>query len=285
MTLRPRRGHEATWICSLTGHVAPAARAVALGPSDGGLGVDLADGSRVVRCLRCDLWLRLMPPGADDGSTAELDLAGRSLPLRDEALHDRIVLRAIALERVLHVVLFATAALIGLLVELRLRAVQGWSDDVLADLRTGLAQTGGGPSHDRLITELTRLAGLTRGSLHVFIGVTAAYAALQACEAVGLWRGRRWAEYLAVISTSAFLPIELRELFTDPTVPKVLMLALNLAIIVWLVRRKRLFGVAGGPEAAQSTPWAALIAAPLTPDIEHRLSVDPPSLPDPHGGP
>ena len=40
-------------------------------------------------------------------------------------------------------------------------------------------------------------------------------------------------------------------------------LIVNLALIVWLVRNKRLFGLRGGTRALEDhTDWAAVIAAP-----------------------
>ena len=58
MRLVPRRWHNETWVCSIKGHVVPAEGAARLRPEDATIGVDLEDGTRVSRCLRCDLWMR-----------------------------------------------------------------------------------------------------------------------------------------------------------------------------------------------------------------------------------
>ena len=60
--LRPRAWSAETWVCSMRGHVAPAAHVETLEASDGMLGVELSDGNRLVRCLRCDLWLAESAP-------------------------------------------------------------------------------------------------------------------------------------------------------------------------------------------------------------------------------
>jgi uncharacterized membrane protein (DUF2068 family) len=67
------------------------------------------------------------------------------------------------------------------------------------------------------------------------------YGALEVFEGLGLLWRRRWAEYLVLIATSAFLPVEIDELFRHPTPVKAIALIVNIAIVTYLVRRKRLF--------------------------------------------
>jgi uncharacterized membrane protein (DUF2068 family) len=93
--------------------------------------------------------------------------------------------------------------------------------------------------------------------------VLAAYALLEAVEAVGLWRQRRWAEYLTLVATAALLPLEIYELFKGVTALKVIALVVNVAIVVYLLFAKRLFGVRGGAAAeealrARDVGWASL---------------------------
>jgi uncharacterized membrane protein (DUF2068 family) len=73
------------------------------------------------------------------------------------------------------------------------------------------------------------------------------YAVVEGVEAVGLWFERRWAEYLTALATAGFLPFEVRELIRRVTVVRVGALVVNLAVLAWLVWRKRLFGI--GPAA------------------------------------
>jgi len=67
------------------------------------------------------------------------------------------------------------------------------------------------------------------------------YGALDAGEGVGLLLRRRWAEYLVLVATAAFLPLEITEVLHHATLFKVGALVVNLAICAYLVWKKRLF--------------------------------------------
>lgn len=276
MGLIPDRWHSETWFCSMGGHVVPAAGVAELRPGDESLGMDLDDGSRIVRCVRCDLWLRLEPPAAREVTSQYLPpLDQIDVPLRGQMLRDRIIVRAIALERALHVVLFATLGLAALMVQLKLPVVQSTAAEVLKGLQATVDTTARGGGNSLLVRELTRLTRLQPGALWAVIAVSFSYAVLEAIEAVFLWRGRRWAEYLTVVATASLLPFEVMELRNGVSPVKVVALVLNLAILVWLVWRKRLFGFRGGAAAAEvPTDVAAVLATALTSGAAARLRVD-----------
>jgi len=68
------------------------------------------------------------------------------------------------------------------------------------------------------------------------------YAGLLITEGVGLVRGAHWAEWLTVVATSSLVPLELYELYRRVTAPRLLALAVNLAIVGYLIvllRRQR----------------------------------------------
>jgi uncharacterized membrane protein (DUF2068 family) len=88
--------------------------------------------------------------------------------------------------------------------------------------------------------------GYTRTNLQTAGAAIAAYAVLEGVEAIGLWLGRRWAGYLTFVSTVVLVPFEIRELTKSVTALKVLTLVINLAIVVYLLVSKRLFGLRGG---------------------------------------
>ena len=67
------------------------------------------------------------------------------------------------------------------------------------------------------------------------------YAALEATEGVGLLLRRRWAEYLTVIATGIGIPFELLELVQRLTAVRVGALAVNVAVVLYLAWRKRIF--------------------------------------------
>ena len=60
------------------------------------------------------------------------------------------------------------------------------------------------------------------------------YSVLKLTEGAGLLYGRRWAEYLTVIATGVFIPFELYELIHRVTLPRALVFAANLAVVLYL---------------------------------------------------
>ena len=100
---------------------------------------------------------------------------------------------------------------------------------------------------------ITRLTHLTpRSEVAIAIGAML-YGALEAFEGVGLLLRRRWAEYLVLVATAAFLPLEIEELIRKPTVFKAGAFAVNLLIIGYLIWRKRLFLERPSHERADET--------------------------------
>ena len=66
------------------------------------------------------------------------------------------------------------------------------------------------------------------------------YAAVRFVEAYGLWQARRWAEWLAAASGAIYVPFELYELSRGFSWIKLTALALNLAIVAFMVYALRL---------------------------------------------
>jgi uncharacterized membrane protein (DUF2068 family) len=65
------------------------------------------------------------------------------------------------------------------------------------------------------------------------------YAALFLTEGVGLWLAKRWAEWFTAIITGSLVPLEIFEIYRHPTIIKVIVLLLNIAIVAYLVVRIR----------------------------------------------
>ena len=61
------------------------------------------------------------------------------------------------------------------------------------------------------------------------------YAALFLTEGTGLAFKKRWAEYFTIITTGSFLPLEIYELVRHATVAKGVALAVNIAVLVYLI--------------------------------------------------
>jgi uncharacterized membrane protein (DUF2068 family) len=65
----------------------------------------------------------------------------------------------------------------------------------------------------------------------------AGYAGLFLTEGTGLLFRRRWAEWLTIVSTSLFMPLEIFELTREFTVLRLLLLLVNAAVVLFLVYR------------------------------------------------
>ncbi|MCX6865310.1 MAG: DUF2127 domain-containing protein [Verrucomicrobia bacterium] len=76
-------------------------------------------------------------------------------------------------------------------------------------------------------------------TLWLFACAAFTYAALRLVEAFGLWRQRRWAEWLAVVSGAVYIPIEIYELLHGVSWPKVTLLAVNTACVVYITHALR----------------------------------------------
>jgi uncharacterized membrane protein (DUF2068 family) len=271
---RPKLRYELIG-CGLHGHELLGTDAARLRDEDG-LFAREADGLRWYRCLRCDSWVALSPPGQPS-----VPYPPRReevvLPLRGRPLRDRYVLRLIALDRALHFLVLTVLA-VALFLFARNRAVLNADfTRIVKDLQGGL----GGPvnnSKHGIVHDLRRLFAVSMRNLYLVAAAAAAYAVLEGTEAVGLWLTRRWAEYLTFIATAVFVPYELYELTKSISWLKLLTLVINLLIVIYLLAAKRLFGLRGGGKAeraerAEDNGWAALERA--TPGLATRIAPAP----------
>ncbi len=95
------------------------------------------------------------------------------------------------------------------------------------------------PGNNTLGQIAGKLNHLTPGKIRTYGLIAVGYGALEAVEAYGLWRRRRWGEYLTVLATSLLLIPEVDEIVKKPSILKVGGLLVNLAIILYLVTRLR----------------------------------------------
>jgi uncharacterized membrane protein (DUF2068 family) len=113
---------------------------------------------------------------------------------------------------------------------------------------------GRGLSHRLVAAVLDHAAGVPDRRLIALAVAGLLYGGLEALEGFGLLLKRRWAEYLVLIATVVFIPVEVEELATRPSVFKALAMLVNLLIVAYLVWRKRLF--LERPSQMQSAPRA-----------------------------
>jgi len=94
------------------------------------------------------------------------------------------------------------------------------------------------------------------GFLVLAIGIAACvYAAVFLVEGWGLWREKRWAEYMTVIVTASLIPIELWEIYEHVTWLKIAAFLANVAIVIYLVyllKRPRSVAEGSLPRATQA---------------------------------
>lgn len=262
MRLVPRHWHSETWVCSMRGHVTPAAAVRRLTSADRRLGIEVGDATRLVRCLRCDSWVEVAAPAdADVRWDTVPPLQELPLPRRGKPLADAVLLRIIALSRAVHAVVFGLLAVVLAVVELKLPLWRG-SLRSLSHQIDGLAEhTGPDAGRDWLSSALHRALRVNSHTLGILLVTAAIYCVVEATEAVGLWRERRWAEYLTAVATVGFLPFEVHELLNRITALRVFALVVNLAILGWLVWNKHLFGVRGGEATLhEHTDWDDIVA-------------------------
>jgi uncharacterized membrane protein (DUF2068 family) len=250
----PRRRRHIDWelvVCGLRGHVLVGLDAEATRAQDALLIRDEGD-LRWHRCLRCDAWVPLPrpEPAARPHPPEREEIV---LPLRGRALRDRIVLRLIAVDRALHFLVLGLLGIAVLLFASDRTSLKSSFYRVLTAIQGGVA---GGPvqtsGHVGIVHELDKLFSLRTATLRDAGIALLAYAVMEGVEAVGLWLGKRWAEYLTLVATALLLPLEVYEIIDKQTPLKIIGFALNLAVVIYLLFRKRLFGLRGGAAAEEA---------------------------------
>lgn len=98
------------------------------------------------------------------------------------------------------------------------------------------------PAHHYPHIFIAAMADVTNSQLAALAGLAALYSTVRFVEAYGLWRERRWAEWLAALSGAIYVPLELFELIQHVTWLRVTALLINLAIVgymAWLLTERR----------------------------------------------
>jgi len=77
-------------------------------------------------------------------------------------------------------------------------------------------------------------ARISDARLMALAGLAFLYASMRFIEAYGLWGERRWAEWFAALSGGIYVPIEIFEVLKAATWPRITLLAVNLAIVLYM---------------------------------------------------
>ncbi len=194
------------------------------------------------RCLRCGDFVLGEPHGRGPAEDAPV-------PMRGALLRDAIVLRLLAVERALRGLLVFFAAYAVIRFRSNADAIREAFNRDLPLIKPIADQLHWNIEDSSLIHSIRTVLQTKSGTLEWIAAGLAFYGALQFLEATGLWLLKRWGEYVAAVATSLFIPIEVYELAEKVTWFRIVALLINIGAVVYLVYRKRLFGVRGGKAA------------------------------------
>jgi uncharacterized membrane protein (DUF2068 family) len=86
---------------------------------------------------------------------------------------------------------------------------------------------------------VSKLLSITPKQLEALSAGTFFYAALLLTEGTGLLMRKHWAEYFTVITTAGLVPLEIYEMAKQFSLPKIIVLVVNVGIVVYLIARLR----------------------------------------------
>ena len=156
-------------------------------------------------------------------------MAGPTATAGAAAKPDRLI-KAIALERG-----FRAIVLVSIGIVLMTHAHTDWGHTINVVAR----QLGFDPSRNGIQQLIDKVEAISPTKYFFFGVVAVGYGILEGVEGYGLWRRRRWAEYLTVIATCLLFIPEIDELAKRVTALKVAALIVNIVIVVYLGWRLR----------------------------------------------
>ena len=197
------------------------------------------------RCLRCGSYVPGPPHGSGPAADAPLVLRGR-------ALKDAFILRLLAAERFIRGALLVALAYGIHRFNGSRDSLRRVFDEYVPALTPAAEKLGIDLQSTGPVRFIDKALHTGHGRLTLVAFGVLAYGGLQLLEGVGLWLMKRWGEYVAVVGTSAFVPLEVYELAEKVTWLRVVAFIVNVAAVVYLVWSKRLFGVRGGHAAFEA---------------------------------
>jgi uncharacterized membrane protein (DUF2068 family) len=232
---------------------------------------------RLARCIRCDSWIATHASAAPEavrvtdhqlqghgGEVAAVNRVSTEFvpefssipkPRRGHDLEEAITMRLIAVWRGAHAVVFALVAVLLLIVRTNLAGWKTSAGTLLNRLDQVVGEPGRTGGSGFFIKSLKKVSNLESSTVTKFLFIVVAYGLLEGVEGWGLWIEKRWAEYLTVVATAGLIPFEVHELAKEVTAVRVGALLLNIGVIVFLVRAKRLFGMSGGKKQELLFNW------------------------------
>ena len=89
--------------------------------------------------------------------------------------------------------------------------------------------------HHRLAQQFLNAAGkLSSARIATVLAIAIAYAILRFAEGYGLWKQRAWAEWLAIVSGSLYIPFEVERLVHRPNAVHWVILGINIVVVLYI---------------------------------------------------
>jgi uncharacterized membrane protein (DUF2068 family) len=224
--------------CGRSGHItyAPAEPAVA-----SQLRAETESGE-AWRCLRCGAYVTGEPMAS--GPAAEAPAVRRGVQVRSA-----VILRLFAIERFVRALIVGALAFVVWRFGYSRGSIEQAFDRDRPVLRSLFHQLGYNIDNSKLVGLFNRALTLSPATIKLLATGLAIYAVIEIVEGTGLWVAKRWGEYFAMVATSVGLPFEVYDLVHKASATGAILLAINLALVLYLVITKRLFGVRGGKRA------------------------------------
>ena len=109
--------------------------------------------------------------------------------------------------------------------------------DVASQLEHWFRMLGFDPGSPYLDSAIQKVTTIPPSKIKDLGIVSFIYAALFLTEGIGLWLLKLWAEWFTVVITSSLLPIEAYEIYRHPTAIKFVVIAINMAVVAYLLYR------------------------------------------------
>ncbi|MEV5278023.1 DUF2127 domain-containing protein [Streptomyces sp. NPDC051994] len=202
------------------------------------------------RCLRCGDFALGAPHGTGPAEDAPL------VP-RGKVLRDLFILRFLAVERAVRGVFIVLVAIAVWKFSNSQDSVRRFFDEYLDVLRPVFRHFHYDLDHSPVVGTIQKTFDYKHSTLVIVAVALLVYALIEIVEGVGLWRAKRWAEYLTVVATAMFLPLEIYELTEKISWVKIVTLAINILAVLYILLAKRLFGLRGGHAAFEAERHSA----------------------------
>jgi uncharacterized membrane protein (DUF2068 family) len=198
------------------------------------------------RCLRCGSYVLGEPHGSGPADDAPVLLRGK-------ALRSAFILRALAIERWGRGLIIVLLAIGVFRLKTTQVSLQQLFDRDLTSLKPFFDQIHFNVRDSSTINAVEKVLNAKPSTLNLIAAGLLGYGLLQIVEGIGLWSLKRWGEYVAVVGTTLFIPLEIYEITEKATWLKVVVLIINVAAVLYLLLSKRLFGVRGGHRAYEES--------------------------------